>query len=69
MRALALLLLALLTADARAAEPRSLKLAAISPDGTLWSRELRTTAQEIEAKTDGAVRIKLYLGAVAGDET
>ena len=54
--------------SARAAEPRSLKLAAISPDGTLWSRELRTTAQEIEALTNGAVRIKLYLGAVAGDE-
>ena len=52
-----------------AAEPRSFKLATVSPDGTLWSRELRATAQEIEAGTDGAVRIKLYLGAVAGDET
>jgi TRAP-type C4-dicarboxylate transport system substrate-binding protein len=67
MRALACLLA--LTATAAAAEPRLLKLAAISPDGTLWSRELRTTAQEIEAGTDGAVHIKLYLGAVAGDET
>jgi TRAP-type transport system periplasmic protein len=69
MRALALLLLALLTADARAAEPRAIKLATITPDGTFWSRELRTTAQNIETGTDGAVRIKLYLGAVAGDET
>ena len=66
MRAFACLLL--LSAAAQAAEPRSWKLAAISPDGTLWSRELRTTVQEIEAGTDGAVRIKLYLGAVAGDE-
>lgn len=54
---------------AAAGEPRVLKLAAISPDGTLWSRELRAAAQEIEAGTDGAVRIKLYLGGVAGDET
>jgi len=67
MRALACLLM--LTAMAAAAEPRSLKLASITPDGTLWSRELRATAQEIEAGTDGAVRVKLYLGAVAGDET
>ena len=66
-RALACLLL--LGAVADGAEPRSWKLAAISPDGTPWSRELHTTAQEIEAGTDGAVRIKLYLGAVAGDET
>jgi TRAP-type C4-dicarboxylate transport system substrate-binding protein len=56
-------------AAAQAAEPRAIKLATITPDGTFWSRELRATAQDIEAGTDGAVRLKLYLGAVAGDET
>jgi TRAP-type C4-dicarboxylate transport system substrate-binding protein len=66
-RALALWLA--LAGVAAAAEPRAIKLAAITPDGTLWSRELRAAVQEIEAGTDGAVRIKLYLGAVAGDET
>ncbi|HEX9104897.1 MAG TPA: TRAP transporter substrate-binding protein DctP [Polyangia bacterium] len=65
----AALALALAPAGARAAEPHALKLAAISPDGTYWSRELRSAMQEIEAATDGAVRVKLYLGAVAGDET
>jgi TRAP-type C4-dicarboxylate transport system substrate-binding protein len=64
----ALVALTLLSTVAAAAEPRAIKLAAISPDGTLWSRELKTTAQEIEARTDGAVRVKLYLGGVAGDE-
>ncbi len=67
-RALALLL-ALSAASAIAAEPHALKLAVVSPDGTLWSRELRAAAQEIEAGTGGAVHVKLYLGAVAGDET
>ncbi|HEX6835247.1 MAG TPA: TRAP transporter substrate-binding protein DctP, partial [Polyangia bacterium] len=62
-------LVALASATALAAEPRELKLATITPDGTYWSRELRTTTQTIEAATDGAVRIKLYMGAVAGDET
>jgi TRAP-type C4-dicarboxylate transport system substrate-binding protein len=60
---------AALPARAQAAEPRALKLAAISPDGTLWSRELKAAAQEIESATDGGVRVKLYLGAVAGDES
>src|SRR5262249_3665417 len=64
----AVVAVALSSAVASAAEPRAIKLAAISPDGTLWSRELKTTAQEIESRTDGAVRVKLYLGAVAGDE-
>ncbi len=69
MTAAAAAVMALSVTSALAAEPRAIKVAAISPDGTLWSRELRAAAQEIEAGTDGAVHIKLYLGAVAGDET
>ena len=61
-------LLALTAASALGAEPRELKLATITPDGTYWSRELRATARAIEEGTDGAVRVKLYFGAVAGDE-
>jgi TRAP-type C4-dicarboxylate transport system substrate-binding protein len=68
MRALALSIVAIATAAAHAAEPRAIKLASITPEGTFWSRELRATAQEIEAGTNGAVHLKLYLGAVAGDE-
>src|SRR5439155_6961093 len=64
----ALLLLWATAAPARALEPRVLKLASVSPDGTLWSRELRAFAQEMDGASDGAVRFKLYLGAVAGDE-
>ncbi|HEY2748371.1 MAG TPA: TRAP transporter substrate-binding protein DctP, partial [Polyangia bacterium] len=66
--------LAVVAVDARvstadSAEPHAIKLATLAPEGTLWSRELHVMAQEIDAGTNGAVHIKLYLGAVAGDET
>ncbi len=59
----------LAAAPALADEPRVIKLATLAPEGTLWSRELHAVAQEIEAGTNGAVHLKIYLGAVAGDET
>lgn len=51
-----------------AATPIVLRMAAIAPEGTSWSRELKAFAREVETETDGAVRIKWYLGAIAGDE-
>jgi TRAP-type C4-dicarboxylate transport system substrate-binding protein len=67
--AAAALLLALAATPAGAVEQRTIKLASLSPDGTLWTRELKSIVQDIDAGTDGAVRIKFYLGGVAGDET
>jgi TRAP-type C4-dicarboxylate transport system substrate-binding protein len=69
IRTLALVLTVVAAAPALAAEPRTIKLATLAPEGTLWSRELHAVAQEIDAGTDSAVHLKLYLGAVAGDET
>jgi TRAP-type C4-dicarboxylate transport system substrate-binding protein len=54
---------------ARADEPITLRMAAIAPDGTGWARELRAFARDVESGTQGAVRMKWYLGGVAGDET
>jgi TRAP-type C4-dicarboxylate transport system substrate-binding protein len=62
-------LLCAVAATAAAAEPRALKLATVAPDGTLWVRELRAALRGVEEITDGAVRVKLYVGGVAGDET
>jgi TRAP-type C4-dicarboxylate transport system substrate-binding protein len=56
-------------APAVAVEPHAIKLATLAPEGTLWSRELHAAMQEIDVGTNGAVHVKLYLGAVAGDET
>jgi TRAP-type C4-dicarboxylate transport system substrate-binding protein len=50
------------------AEPITLRVATIAPHGTAWEREFAAWARDIEAGTNGAVRIKLYASAVAGDE-
>jgi TRAP-type C4-dicarboxylate transport system substrate-binding protein len=64
----ALLALALLTAGAAGAEPVTLRLAAVAPDGTSWARELRAFARDVENTSHGELRVKWYLGGIAGDE-
>ncbi|MGZ3404966.1 MAG: TRAP transporter substrate-binding protein DctP [Polyangia bacterium] len=49
-------------------EPTLLRMAAIAPEGTSWARELKAFARGVEAETGGALRIKWYLGGMAGDE-
>jgi TRAP-type C4-dicarboxylate transport system substrate-binding protein len=49
-------------------EPRVLRMASIAPDGTAWAREAKSFAREIETATAGAVKMKWYFGAIAGDE-
>ncbi len=62
---MAVLLLAL---PARA-EPVVLRLASIAPEGTSWARELKAFGRDVESETRGQVRVKLYLGGIAGDES
>jgi TRAP-type C4-dicarboxylate transport system substrate-binding protein len=66
MRAWALLMVVIGTAWA--AEPRTLRMGAIAPEGTAWARELKAFARELESATGGNLRVKLYLGGVAGDD-
>jgi TRAP-type C4-dicarboxylate transport system substrate-binding protein len=66
-----LLLLTLLTSAAFAQEkpaPHTLRLASIAPDGTGYAREMRAFAREVESESFGRLKIKLYFGAIAGDE-
>jgi TRAP-type C4-dicarboxylate transport system substrate-binding protein len=58
----------LAAADARAAEPVVLRMATVAPDGTAWARELRAAARELEESTRGRLKLKWYMGAIAGDE-
>ena len=51
-----------------AAEPIVLRMATVAPDGTAWARELHAGAREVEEKTRGRLKLKWYLGAIAGDE-
>ncbi|HWE29809.1 MAG TPA: TRAP transporter substrate-binding protein DctP [Polyangia bacterium] len=50
------------------AEPVTLRMSSITPEGTAWARDLRAFAREVETETRGNVRIKWYLGGIAGDE-
>jgi TRAP-type C4-dicarboxylate transport system substrate-binding protein len=60
--------LLLLVSGAASADPVVLKLAAIAPEGTSWAREVRAFSRDVEAATSGAVKVKWYLGGIAGDE-
>jgi TRAP-type C4-dicarboxylate transport system substrate-binding protein len=69
MRPAFLLLLALtLISSVARAEPPTLRLATIAPEGSGWAREFSAWARDIEAGTHGAVRIKMYFSAIAGDD-
>lgn len=44
------------------------KIATLSPEGSVWVRELRRGAKEIAAQTDDRVKFKFYTGGVMGDD-
>jgi TRAP-type C4-dicarboxylate transport system substrate-binding protein len=50
------------------AEPVTLRLATIAPQGSGWAREFAAWARDIETGTRGAVRMKMYYSAIGGDE-
>jgi TRAP-type C4-dicarboxylate transport system substrate-binding protein len=68
-RALAAVVIAsALGSAARAGEPIVLRVGTAAPDGTGWAREFKAFGRWVEAEAKGALRIKLYLNSVAGDE-
>jgi TRAP-type C4-dicarboxylate transport system substrate-binding protein len=50
------------------ATPTVLRMATLVPDGTAWSREFNAFARDVETSTNGEVKVKWYLGGLAGDE-
>lgn len=48
---------------------KDIKIATISPDGTLWMNEMRAGADEIKQRTSGRVVIKFYPGGVMGNDS
>jgi TRAP-type transport system periplasmic protein len=57
-----------LTARRAAADPTAVRMASMAPEGSAWARELKAYGRDLEALSAGEVRLKLYLGGVAGDE-
>ena len=49
-------------------EARSLKIATLSPDGTMWMRIMREAAKDVAKQTNKQVRIKFYPGGVMGGD-
>ncbi len=46
----------------------TLKIATISPEGSMWMEKMRQGAKEILKKTDNRVRFKFYPGGVMGSD-
>ena len=49
-------------------ESATLKIATLSPEGSDWMQVLRLAAKEIDGKTSGNVKLKIYPGGVMGDD-
>lgn len=64
---LAALLLAL-APPAAAQTGATIKLATLAPEGSSWMKIFRAAAEEVRAKSGGAVQFKIYPGGVMGDE-
>lgn len=48
---------------------KSLKIATIAPEGSVWMTEMRTGAAEIEQRTAGRVRLRFYPGGIMGNDS
>jgi len=45
-----------------------IKIATLAPDGSSWVKTFNTINAEIQQKTEGQVRLRIYPGGVLGDE-
>jgi TRAP-type C4-dicarboxylate transport system substrate-binding protein len=50
------------------AEERLLRVASIAPEGTGWDKQIRAMSHTMEHRSNGALRVKVYSGAIAGGE-
>lgn len=50
------------------ASAAALKIATLSPDGSVWMKLLRAGGEQIRAETEGRVSFKFYPGGVMGDD-
>lgn len=64
----ALLLASSLLVVAGMAQARVIKIATVSPDGSSWMQTMRAAGKDIEAQTEGRVKLKFYPGGVMGND-
>ena len=58
----------LLMGSLAAAEEQTLRIGTIVPEGTGWARSLRQMAGEVDTASNGTIKMKFYMGGIAGDE-
>ena len=46
----------------------TLKIATVTPEGSQWMKDMRSSAKEIKDRTEGRVQIKYYGGGIKGDD-
>ncbi|MGZ3443926.1 MAG: TRAP transporter substrate-binding protein DctP [Polyangia bacterium] len=62
------LLLVAALAGSAAAEPITMRMASVAPEGSAWANLLGSWGRELEAVSGGAVRVKWYFSGITGDE-
>jgi TRAP-type C4-dicarboxylate transport system substrate-binding protein len=55
----------MLTGQAQAIQ---IKIATLSPEGSVWMEKMREGAKELAKRTDNRIKIKFYAGGVMGDD-
>ncbi len=50
------------------AEPITLRMSCVAPEGSAWAILLRDWARELELMSGGAVRVRWYFSGITGDE-
>jgi len=68
LRSFVLLITILASSQVFAKETYTLKFATLLPTGTAWSKMLDNWVKEIETKSQGRLKVKMYSGGVMGDE-
>lgn len=68
LRSLVLCLVVLSASPVFAQETYTLKFATLLPTGTAWSKLLDDWVKEVESKSQGRLKFKMYAGGVMGDE-
>jgi tripartite ATP-independent transporter DctP family solute receptor len=53
---------------AQAAETYSIKLATVAPEGSPWDDSLKRFKKRVEAKSNGRLKLRVFLGGTLGDE-
>ncbi len=68
MTTFSLALLLCLASAVRAEQPRVIKFATLAPEGSTWMKVMGALNAELQEKTGGRLKLKMYAGGVSGDE-